>query len=31
VDTEMDVNLIGLNPKILNDIYLDVEVEENMS
>jgi hypothetical protein len=31
VDTEMDVNLIGLNPKIINDIYLDVEVEENMS
>jgi hypothetical protein len=28
---EMDVNLKGLNPKIINDIYLDVEVEESMN
>jgi len=27
----MDVNLKGLNPKIINDIYLDVEVEESMN
>ncbi len=27
----MDVNLKGLNLKIIDDIYLDVELEESMS
>jgi len=28
---EMDVNLVGFSPKIINDIYLDVDVEKSMS
>ncbi len=27
----MDINLEGLNPKIINDIYFDVEVKESMN